>query len=222
MIVQLNTLIKKEFNPLLEIFTLKMNFLEFWIFYIINNIMLYKKNDMKARKPEPQKDEIQNNFENLNYVNISSEALSGFPLLELKDDDFLILDDSFSLVSFKYTRPLGSQKMGSADVELLSNSGETITQRIYFDFTFSEAERMADAMKPESFYIRPEITYDDSDIPLLPDMYANKYDDIQIVEIERHEVSKKNRKQVKIFYVFSEEYHSMQQNKTHEVILRFL
>lgn len=83
-------------------------------------------------------------------VKVREEVLRDFPLLSLRERD-LEIHAPFSFSTLYYNRPVGNSRMASAEVELFSPTGDVITEKIYFEYKFTEAERLEDAKKVESF-----------------------------------------------------------------------
>ncbi len=83
-------------------------------------------------------------------VKVRDDVLRDFPPLSLKERD-LEIHAPFSFSTLYYNRPIGNSKVASAEIELLSPTGDVITEKIYFEFKYTEAERLEDAKKIESF-----------------------------------------------------------------------
>lgn len=143
----------------------------------------------------------------LKIIKVKEEVLKGFPLLSLKERD-LEIKPPFVFSTLYYNRPLGNSKMASAEIELFSPSGDVISEKIYFEFKYSEIDRVEDAKKIESFSIRPEVLYANKVDNFAPDDFTNKYEDIVINKVSG---KKKNLdgNYVIISFQFNETYHKV-------------
>lgn len=116
-------------------------------------------------------------------VKIKEIVLHGYPLLSLKERDFEI-KSPYVFSTLTYSRPLGPSRMGSAEVEIYSPAGDVLTEKVYFEFKYSEAERIEDAQKADSFKIRPETLFTRKTENFTPNDFTSKYSDVQITKVK--------------------------------------
>lgn len=113
----------------------------FWIYMcIIVNIM--KVNNRNAE-------------DSLGIVEMIPEALDGYPLVSLTEENLRIVS-SYRFASLTYERPHGDSRIGKATIQLFDSYGDVEVETLEFSFRFSENERLEQASKSTSFKLRKE------------------------------------------------------------------
>ena len=118
-----------------------------------------------------------------NIVRIDNLLLQDFPLVSLTEEN-LIFAPGYHFSSLTYVRPSGASHKGSAVVEVINNSGDILVKEIELEFAFSEAERLQDARKVESFSIRPEALMKRDPSTIETSDVEHKYEDIKISKVQ--------------------------------------
>lgn len=97
----------------------------------------------------------RNTNESLGIVEIIPEALEGYPLVSITEENLRIVS-SYRFASLTYERPKGDSRIGSAEIQLFDSYGDIEVEKLEFSFRFSENERLQHASQSSSFKLRKE------------------------------------------------------------------